>query len=287
MNSIEFTMTTDLVAATPRSIDFNYDELKAWLQENILIYKGVVVTTEQMKESKDLKSRIKKVADTINRQRIDAKNAYMAPYNDFKDRCDELTAMCNEVSWAIDTQIKAIEETEKAQKIKELQMYFAEVAAPVFNYLRFDEVSNPRWRNKGYAIEDAKKEIDAAVAKTQEDVATIKAMQSKYEPALLDMYRQAKDIGMVVRKNAEFIAEDDRKEAYRKAQEEAEEATVPVETKDTAEETRIQQSTTKQPVGVYKNDDVLSCTLTVFGTREALWGLRRYMDENNIQFFKT
>ena len=39
METTEIRMITDLDKAVPQSIDFNFEEVKAWLSENLAVYR--------------------------------------------------------------------------------------------------------------------------------------------------------------------------------------------------------------------------------------------------------
>lgn len=220
METTEIRMITDLDKAIPQSIDFNFEEVKTWLSENLAAYKTMVVTEDAVGASKADKAKIAKISKAISEQRIAIKKRYLEPYNDFETKMKELSGMCDEAAKNIDVQVKAFEEKRKAEKREWLKSYFSTVNTQP--WLTFERIENPRWVNVTYAIETAKTDIQAAVNAISDNVATITEAGGEFENEVLLEYQKTLDLGTALRRGNELCRIKKEREA-RKAAEEANE----------------------------------------------------------------
>ena len=220
METTEIRMITDLDKVIPQSIDFNFEEVKAWLSENIAAYKTMVVTEDAIGASKADKAKIAKISKAISEQRIAIKKRYLEPYNDFETKMKELSGICDEAAKNIDVQVKAFEEKRKAEKREALKGYFSSINTQP--WLTFERIENPRWLNVTYAIETAKTDIQAAVNAISDNVATITEAGGEFENEVLLEYQKTLDLGTALRRGNELSRVKKEREA-RKAAEEASE----------------------------------------------------------------
>lgn len=211
----EFHMITDLAAVAPKELRFNYDELKAVLQENLAQYKTQIVTPDTISDARADRAKLNKLKDGISSYRISVKKQLMEQYDtDFKPKCDELVAMVDEASSNIGGQIKAFEDAEKQEKFAKLRAdYDNHANEEIQTYCPWERIFNEKWGNKGYDLEKCREEIGEAIAGTVNDLETIRSTGGQDVPYLLDVYKQTRDLGAVMRKASELKA---RREAEEK-----------------------------------------------------------------------
>lgn len=222
METTEIRMITDLDKAVPQSLDFNFEEVKSWLSENLAAYKTMVVTEDVIGASKADKAKISKISKAISEQRIAVKKRYLEPYNDFEAKMKELSGMCDEAAKNIDVQVKAFEEKRKAEKREWLKAYFNSVNTQP--WLAFERIENPRWMNVAYAIETAKTDIQTAVSAVADNVATITEAGGEFESEVMLEYQKTLDLGTAMRRGNELNRIKKEREARKAAEEAAERA---------------------------------------------------------------
>lgn len=222
METTEIRMITDLDKSIPKSLDFNFEEVKAWLAENLAAYKTMVVTEDAIGASKADKAKIAKISKAISEQRIAIKKRYLEPYNDFEAKMKELSGMCDEAAKNIDVQVKAFEEKRKAGKREELKAYFN--AINTHPWLTFERIENPRWMNVTYAAETAKMDIQAAVSNITDNVTTITDAGGDFESEVLLEYQKTLDLGTALRRGNELSRIKKEREAQKAAEEASERA---------------------------------------------------------------
>lgn len=222
METTEIRMITDLDKAIPQSLEFNFEEVKAWLAENLAAYKSMVVTEDAIGASKADKAKIAKISKAISEQRIAIKKRYLEPYNDFEAKMKELSGMCDEAAKNIDVQVKAFEEKRKAEKREELKAYFNSINT--HPWLAFERIENPRWMNVTYAAETAKMDIQAAVSNITDNVTTITDAGGDFESEVLLEYQKTLDLGTALRRGNELSRIKKEREAQKAAEEASERA---------------------------------------------------------------
>ena len=284
--STEFRMITDLATAAPKELLFNYDELKAFLTEELQVYKSLVVTEDGIADAKAKRAKLNKLADNINSYRINVKNQLMAQYDkDFKPKCDELVSMTKEASDNISNQIKAYEQREKEEKTNRLYAeWFAYADGELASYCPWDAVYNERWANKTYPVEDAIEEIKAALERTKGDLAAIRDMGGDDTPALLQWYAQTHDLSAVVRKASELTTMRQREEQRKREEEERrraeEERKAALQKQVEAAEEAVEEAE-NEPEPMYCVSFRVSCT------RSQLIELGNYMRSKGIVYKKV
>lgn len=222
MGMAEFRMETNLAEVTPKSLDFNFEELKAFLSENLKTYKGLVVTEDIIKDASEVKARINKVASAIKEHRIAIKKEYEAPYLAFKEQCDELEGMCKEVTDAIGKQLDMFEDERRAEKKALIEEYFnSEITEDAKEYLTFDEIFDNKWTNKTFAIDEAKKTVLEKIKETDTAVNAIRNLNSEFTTTLLEHFRKTHNLIDCINKNKELY---ERKQAEERRQAELEKA---------------------------------------------------------------
>lgn len=186
-------------------VEFNYEELKAWLTESLEKYKGRVFTDEQMPEAKQIGATLGKVSKAISDQRIAIKKLYLEPFNEFEGRCKELTAMCEEVRNEIKAQVDAYTEAKRSAKIELLHAFFdANCPADLKDILTWEKIMLPQWGNATYSQSAAEELILNRITSTQGDLEIIHEANSEFEIALMDEYKATLDLRAVFAKKRQL-----------------------------------------------------------------------------------
>ena len=107
--SMEFVMGNSL-ETLPKTIDFNFEELKGQLAESLALYTGLVVTEDGIKGAKEDRAKLNKLREALENKRKEVKRECMAPYTDFEAKVKELVGLIDQPIAAIDAQLKEYEE---------------------------------------------------------------------------------------------------------------------------------------------------------------------------------
>jgi len=287
----EFRITSDLSAIRGQVIEANFKEVREWLDENLAPYRTMTVTEDMISTAKTYRANIRKVKDRIDFSRKEAKNAALAAYAEFEQKCKTLTGLCDEAALSLDTQIKAFEDADKEAKAAELKAVYDAGDAEAREYLAWEYLFNPKWLNKGFALDAAKAEVEVALERTANDLATIRGMGGENTAYLLDIYRRTHDLGTTIRKNAELIA---AKQAEEQRRREAEER-AKIEAAQRANDEAAAKSTVvyaaqdasfaePEPEPEPEKPAVHEVDFRIWATKEQLTALKAFLLKNGIRY---
>lgn len=268
----------------PQAIE-NIEALKNELAPKMDYYASLVVTKDSIKMAKDDKAKLNKLKTAIENQRKEAKKTALALYEPLEKQCKELVALIDAPISAIDAQIKAFDDADKAEKLKALSEYFELINE--HGFINIDDVLNPKWANKSVSLEMLKKELAEAyftICKEYDEVKELYA-ESPLLTAILNKFRDTKSKSQTLvyatTIERQYLQEQaELQKQCESAQNNAESApsvqveTIPEETQ-TAVKSEAEQSQ-GEPTG--------TVTFKVTCTRSQLITLRDYMKSTGINF---
>lgn len=297
METTEIRMITDLDKVIPQSLDFNFEEVKTWLSENLAAYRNMIVTEDGIAAAKSDKTKIRKISSAISEQRIAVKKRYLEPYNAFEANMKELSGMCDEASKNIDDQLKKFEEQRKAQKRNDLLAFYQTQNAPA--WLTFERIENPRWMNVTFSMDEAHKEITEKVSAVNADVESISGFDAEFADEMLLEYRKTLNVSGAIQRGNELRrmkqererrrAEQEAVEKARTAEREeaerrrAEAAIAEKQAREAAEMAEQTEEPTQEPAEQPEEEPVQILDFRVYVTQEQKIALRDWLKENKIR----
>lgn len=145
---MEIQILTPTQAQPLPPIQWNYAEVKAWIEDGLARYKGVVYDETQIAEAKKDRAQLNKLVQAIDGKRKEMKAMYLQPYEKFEAEAKELVAMVKDQVAEIDTQVKTYDERRKTEKLEKIKN---ELYAPMIDSLAdlvpYKKLHDPRWLN--------------------------------------------------------------------------------------------------------------------------------------------
>lgn len=287
----------------PAMLAFNYDELKAGLQNYLSRFEGLVVTEDMIKSAEADRAAINKTRDAIKRARIDIKKR---AFDEFEQKAKVLETMCDKASDGIAVQLRQFEQKRQDEKQKAV----AEIVVEMINRTCADDVpmaqsdywrtfcnsnwnrSKGAWKNSGTSLDSIQKELEAEVARVQKDAETL---QSFVESEPIDIRTVAHDKFYSAFNLAETLdylkgyKEEQKRIAAAKAAEDARKAELTKQEAERTPEPTPTQTETPQthenaPTDAQAGASKETYRLEVTGTREALTRLKAYGTQLGITF---
>lgn len=218
-----FELRTDF-STLPQAIDFNFEEMKAYLTENLEKYRALVVTEDAISGAKADRAKLRKLADTINQHKIAIKRDYMTPYTEFEYKIKELISLIDEATQNIDGQVKSFETLAKEEKRAALEKFFEENVEETAEVLTFEKIFNQKWLNATYSLDVAEADILTVIKKARTDLELIRKTGGKYTAVLIEDYAQYRDMSSVMNKKLVLEMREKLEEERRQKNEAAEKA---------------------------------------------------------------
>lgn len=231
-------------------IDFNFEEIKAGLQERMALYDGATFTEESKTIAKAEVAALRKMKSAVDQTRKDVKTQCLAPYKDFEEKAKELMALIDAPINLIDGQVKVFEEARRAEKREKILDFYKNAVGDMAEYVPFEKVYDAKWENASRSMKSVEEDILMLIDSAKMAVETIQSMTSDKVPDALAFYKLTQDMAGAIkmindyeRQKAEIIAKEHKRreeeEARRRAMEE--EKIRQQERERVAEEERIRQ----------------------------------------------
>lgn len=279
MSDIRFEVKTDLAVLNQITLEANFEQLDESLELMMADYQNMVVTPESLALAKAERAKIRKTIEQIEDARKTVARIYRKPLDRFEDRVKQSLLVCDKAANHLDKQIKYIMSEDAKAKLSELEAYFNEKRTEDVDWLTFESIQNPRWKNVSFKMDDAKKEIDYEISKAISDQETIRGMDSEFETELLLEYQDSRNLSEVIRKNRKLR---DAKRAREKRKKEAEEKKAAASDPDAAKE-----AATPADEAVFDDPDVFDILLRVKVTQRQLQALATFMRQINVTFSRV
>lgn len=284
---MELVVETDL-SVLPQKIEWNFDDLKAQISPKLDYYNNLVVTEDGIKAAKSDKAKLNQLVKAIEDKRKEIKRTCLAPYEAFEVQCKELVGMIQAPIAAIDTQIKVFDDARKQDKYNQLRQAFDDYVTEqeLREFIRFDEILNPKWSNVSQKTENLKLEITDHVDRIKAALNAIRTQYADkpYLSAIISEYQKRYNLTSAMQ-YAETLRQREEAECKRKEQQEIErrkqEMTQPEPKSEPVPE---QVAVTAPRETVTTPPQIGSAAFLATCTREQMIALRDYMKSAGIAY---
>lgn len=211
--AMEFVMGSSL-EALPKTIDFNFEELKCQLADSLELYTGLVVAEDSIKSAKEDRARLNKLREALEAKRKEVKKECMAPYNDFEAKVKELVGLIDQPIAAIDGQLKAFEEKRRAEKRAAILEVYEETVGELRTLLPFEKLWRDEWYNTGMSMKKIREAIVAVENQVCSDLEVLSTVESEFlEPVKLK-YLENMDLNAALSERARLQEQARRLREY-------------------------------------------------------------------------
>lgn len=186
-------------------IDFNLDSLKESLTEGVAPYKNLVVTEDNLKESKADLATLRKVRTELDDKKKAVKKAFMEPYTQFENKVKECFAIIDEPIQSIDGAVKGFEAERKAARKEECRKIYESEVGEWAEFIPFDRIFNEKWLNATAKDKDIVDAVQAEIIRVQNDINAIHALGSEIEDECVKAYKQAGTITAAIQRNSDYL----------------------------------------------------------------------------------
>ncbi len=165
------------------AVQWNYAEVKQWLEDGLADYKGRVYDDANISEAKKDRANLNKLADVIAGKRKEMKSMYLEPYSRFETESKELEAMVKNQSAEIDAQVKAYENSKKEEKLNGIKEIYASMIGDLAGLVPYEKLHNPKWLNVTTSASSIVEELTAKIENIKAGLDTISKLTFKPEIA--------------------------------------------------------------------------------------------------------
>ena len=215
--------TVAVITQESAKISCNFDQVEQAIKGTLAEFEGVVFTEDSKTYAKKQVASLRKQKKEFQENLRDAKNQYMAPWNEVETRAKNLIALYDEPINFINGQVQAFEEKRIREKKEEIEAVYNElVPEDLQDYIPLECIYGAKWDNATTNMKTVRKEISEAVTKTQSEISVISSMGSDKVQAALALYMANRNLAAAVKyisdyeaKKKEILAQQERREAER------------------------------------------------------------------------
>ena len=274
-------------------VEWNYTEVRKWIEDGLARYKGIVYDESQIAEAKKDRANLNKLVQAIESKRREMKQLYLQPYTDFETQANELIAMIKEQAGEIDTQVKAYDERRKQEKLEQIKSgIYVPMIGNLAKLVPYERLHDPKWLNVTCSANTVSTELARKIENIFAGMTAIDKMGLAPE-----MAERIKGVFLRTFDLAAAIAEKERieKEQAALAEYEAQQRAAKAEQNaPTAEQTAPnpeQKYTQPEPAapvaerqsGAGPDETIHTVVFRIHVTAAQLNGLGAYMKANNIK----
>lgn len=266
-------------------IQWNYEEVKRWVEDGLQAYKGRIYTDETITEAKKDRANLNKLASAIAGKRREMKSIYLNPYEQFDAETKEIEGMIKTVSAEIDAQVKAYEDFRKQEK---QQFIVEQIYKPLIGNLAelvpYERLHNPKWLNVTTSVSTVGDEMARTVEKIESGLKAIDQLNLDADIAerVKSVFLRNFDLAAAIAEKERIEAEREKLARYQAAQQAQVAEATPPAINAPAEE---QQPTQPQlpPQVEQAENPLLDVVFRIRVTQAQLDGLGGYMKAHGIK----
>lgn len=284
-----------------KRITWNKKEFISMVREIAERYDNLVYTEQNIAEAKKDRATLNAVKKAVSARRIEVKKAVMLPYEAFEKEVNEVMSMLEKPVAEIDNAIKEYENILRQKKEDEIRAYYSCAATDIEKEFPVETFFNPKWLNQTVSMKSIKAEIDENVKKVKENLERLEQLENEtYKAVAINRYIKSQNIEDAIEEYLRLIEIEKKTNEERQKKAEIESANSIAEN----DNEKTIESPDKKP-GMHKNDsDELSvvqqklkpdtesqkqykASFVVYGTKDEIFSVRRFMEERGIKFGKA
>lgn len=282
-------MLNEIIALPDYSVDYkpspivinNISGLQSAIAQYVARYSDLVITEDNVKETKQVRSGLNKLKKALDDRRKEIKREYNQPLRDFENEVTKLKCSIDKVIDPIDTSLGELEVQRRDRKEQHVLALIHEMAS---NYgVEVAEIElDPHWLNKTSNDKKIISEIASVmktVKETKDKLATATTMVTKYAQAVnvdpmpwIDQLNQGQDVQYLLTGIDNQVAQAKQREQQRQLRAEA-----AAEHQHETSTGKIIDTDTGEVVSFTK-------TLKITATKDQMWDLANYMKKHGIKF---
>ncbi|QSE53227.1 DUF1351 domain-containing protein [Lactiplantibacillus plantarum] len=282
-------MTNEIITLPDYSVDYkptpivinNISGLQSAIAQYVARYSDLVITEDNVKETKQVRSGLNKLKGALDDRRKEIKREYNQPLRDFENEVTKLKCSIDRVIDPIDTSLGELEVQRRDRKEQHVLALINEMA-PNYGVEAAEVELDPHWLNKTSNDKKITSEI-ASVMKTireaKDNLATATTMITKYAQAVdvdpipwIDQLKQGQDVQYLLQAIDRQVESAKERERQRELKQQ-----VAAEHQQETSTGKIVDTDTGEVVS-------LTRTLKITATKDQMWGLSSYMKKNGIKF---
>lgn len=203
----------------------NLDDIQQNIDTLLASYTGRVYTSDEIKDAKKDRAQLNSWEKQLAAAAKALKDHYMQALNGELERITNMRCQINECSRAIDKQVKAVEEAERAEKGRALLLVYKDaIGEDLEPLIPFDRLLQAQWLNKSVPLSTTGRELRKSIEQCREALRIIRTTCGEDAEACTTEYLRSLSLNEALNEHTRRLECRERQrqaEAARKAEEQA------------------------------------------------------------------
>jgi hypothetical protein len=261
----------------------NFASVKAKALEDVAVFKGIVISEDNLEEAPKWRAELNKKAKRISDFRIAFEKDYKKRIEKSTSQLKELASIYTEASMNIDEQVKSFDDKRKQEKIEQIQQVFEDVFSEwksIFDVSKIESFSDGKWMNKGTSLDSIRKFMTDTKSKIENGIASIRGLKSKYEQEMIHAFLQRLDMSDALNRKTQLEDFEEQMNAKKRAEESAKEETQQSVQENIQDTVHVEENVKEEA----KEEPIYRLQFAVYGTKEQLRVVANFIKDSGLRY---
>ncbi len=261
----------------------NFASVKAKALEDVAVFKGIVISEDNLEEAPKWRAELNKKAKRISDFRIAFEKDYKKRIEKSTSQLKELASIYTEASMNIDEQVKSFDDKRKQEKIEQIQQIFEDVFSEwktIFNVSKIESFSDGKWMNKGTSLDSIRKFMTDTKSKIENGISSIRGLKSKYEQEMIHAFLQRLDMSDALNRKTQLEDFEEQMNAKKRAEESAKEETQQSVQENIQDTVHVEENVKEEA----KEEPIYRLQFAVYGTKEQLRVVANFIKDSGLRY---
>lgn len=261
----------------------NFASVKAKALEDVAVFKGIVISEDNLEEAPKWRAELNKKAKRISDFRIAFEKDYKKRIEKSTSQLKELASIYTEASMNIDEQVKSFDDKRKQEKVEQIQQIFEDVFSEwktIFDVSKIESFSDGKWMNKGTSIDSIRKFMTDTKSKIENGISSIRGLKSKYEQEMIHAFLQRLDMSDALNRKTQLEDFEEQMNAKKRAEERAKEESQQSVQENIQDTVHVEENVKEEA----KEEPIYRLQFAVYGTKEQLRVVANFIKDSGLRY---
>lgn len=261
----------------------NFASVKAKALEDVAVFKGIVISEDNLEEAPKWRAELNKKAKRISDFRIAFEKDYKKRIEKSTSQLKELASIYTEASMNIDEQVKSFDDKRKQEKVEQIQQIFEDVFSEwktIFDISKIESFSDGKWMNKGTSLDSIRKFMTDTKSKIENGISSIRGLKSKYEQEMIHAFLQRLDMSDALNRKTQLEDFEEQMNAKKRAEESAKKESQQSVQENIQDTVHVEENEKEEA----KEEPIYRLQFAVYGTKEQLRVVANFIKDSGLRY---
>lgn len=277
-------------------IKWNFEEIKKYAAEKAAWYQNIAYTDADVSDMKKDRADINKFINALEGARKIKKKEYLAPYEVFESQVKEALLPLRKVTDLIGEKLDEVERQYRACRKSAMEVFYWKYVGDLHTLVPFKKTVKEEYYKRAFSDKKLEQAYEDFFGRIREEMQALDELPERFRDKALLKYAESFSLSDALKEGRrleelEKLLEDRRKkQEAEENQRKAAAQKAAAQTKEIPEGAPVVSVKTQEaeaPLESPAPEPVLHMDFRVYGTREQIMSVRRFLIDNHIKFGKV